>query len=361
MESRREHPNEWVSMEQRFADFGKVISTFQRERGDRKRQLFDRSLRPLLEALMRRIQISAKREVLHEQLLALIDDSPAGAELWEMIAENEDTENILVLPPVHARQTEVSPRPPLEDNDDNLPTQEPIRAKHVRPSTQDAYEGSFAAKRAAEDRDAERQFKNTHKREAGSLLMTPEVQVHETPAFHEALFGEPHAFRRLTVEDIFGRTIRPEETASKNLEAIRVRLERIQRSRSSSELVEKTLRAIEEFLRVHRDAIRAPHLIEGREKFPNDDTVDALLRGYLTGLVDWYAHVYNGRLDTWDDLQHPRAAREQLRYFLKDGLSKALNTVTRQFPYESGLGGQLDSLISRTIDEHYYEQRKSVA
>ena len=348
IESGRKPSLERRPLPQLLSELRKVLQRYNREDDIAREQTFAQHIMPRLEILRRKgVPLTVQRE-LHTVLTEFAANFSAGGDLVDALEYAEL--GSLLQPPA-------APEPELTDEAfEHLPTQEAMRPKI------DEAEMKDHTRQSQDKRSRQRVRRRWEEPTEAVILEVPIPQPR--PAFHEQLFGEQAGIRTVTADAIFGPTLTPEQLISRNPQLIEQRLENIQKSLSSSQLVDAVLQTINNFLHDHKADLRATESIQSaadKDYFPNDDLVDAALRRYVKAVLDWFPDVYNVSLDQKPTPDSPkRWHRQDLRWFLKDGLEKCLNVVNRIFTHqtERELGGELNRLINPLVYNHYHQKPK---
>lgn len=350
-----------LSIEQRpprllITELQRTLQTFSRETAERRLQFAEKHIIPRLRALAklptRRTTFETRRE-LYQLLTDFMATSSAAVDLEDILAE-PGLEVLLQEP--------VAPiAPALEESDvtERLPQQLGMSKdyKYRR--------APKAPARQPRDKSLHRQSRQ-HEHPTNVQHLDTDL-AESLPALHEQLFGEQGGIRRLTATGIFGPTLTDKQLISKDPGLVEQRLTHVQESLSSSQLVDRVLQTINDFLRNHKASLRETDLIQStadKDYFPNDDLVDAALRRYLQALFDWFPHVYNATLDYPQvDGAAKRKQREYLRYFLIDGLEKSLGVMYKIFPHEQEreLGSQLNRQVNEVVQQHYFAKPEQEA
>lgn len=375
-----------VPLEQRrpevlLKEIQQMLRRYNQEDSTEREAFFERYILPRLQTcasrflnLTTRLEFSNPtiRHELRTVLTDYINGSSGGADLAEMLDQYDLTS--LIAEPTVAQSTGYE----IVDEDvEHLPKAgtgrrldgNDQRAKHTL-GRQLRGKGIVKSGPQQKHRAARQQREQTRWTEAATTEVLPPLEIptvaEPLPAMHEQLFQSDGSIRSLQVRDVFGRMLDDQDLLiTKDTRLIEQRLTALQESRSASALVDQVLQAIDRYLRDHEAELIPSTLIQSeadREYYPNDDLADAALRRYLRALLDWFPHVYNSSLDFPPSTAGSKSMRrEELKFFLMDGLTKALNVVYRVLPERDDrrLPRNLNMLVDGIVRDFYYKKPHS--
>lgn len=325
-----------------------TLRTFAREQVNGRARLAEQHIIPRLRALQKRRPAFELQLELYRLLTDFTVRSSAAADLENALAD-ADLDGLLS-----------EPVPPVQPVDETVTSDELLPKQLGMGRIYKHHRSEKLPARQPRDKGYNKQPRVRDIEPPDSIKQAVRLTL------HDELFEKGGSIRQVTVESIFGGRLTPEGLISKDPELVRNRLTAIQESKSSSQLVDKVVQLINDYLRQHRSDL-APHLLiqspYDREQFPQDDLVDAAVRRYLKGLLDWFPHVYNDSLDYPHkrDLVSKGTVRQDLRYFLRDGLEKCLNVINQVFVYnqQMDLARELNQKVNRIVEQHYFEKPTS--